>query len=210
MAPVGPPSTTTPTDLPLDGRTLGKATAPITLDIWSDYQCAECHGFAQDVLPQLVAKYVAAGKVKVVYHDFIIIDSNIGGHESADAANAARCAADQGKFWPFQDWLWANQGPEGSGSFSGVRLLQIGAQAALDMTTFQPCVGGGSHAAEVQAESLSVATSMPGTPTVVLNGVQLSSYDYATVSAAIELALSGSAATPPASIGPIATVVPSS
>ena len=210
VAPIVAPSATTPASLPSSGRALGDPAAPVTLDVWGDFQCPNCKNFAQTVLPQLVDKYVATGKVRVVYHDFIVIDSATGGHESADAANAARCAADQGEFWVFQDWLWANQGPEGTGAFSNVRLLQIGAQAGLDMRTFQPCVDADTHAAAVQAESASASTSMPGTPTVMLNGTPLSSYDFATVSAAIDLALSGSAATPPAADGPVATFPPSS
>ena len=46
------------------------------------------------------------------------------GSES-DAANAALCAADQGKFWIFSDYLWANQQNEQAGEFSRDRLIEI-------------------------------------------------------------------------------------
>jgi protein-disulfide isomerase len=208
LAPIVVPTTFTATGQSASGRTLGNTDAPVTLDVWSDYQCPLCQSFAQTVLRQLVTKYVATGKVRVVYHDFLVIDSNVGGHESADAANAARCAADQGKFWSYQDWLWVNQGAEGSGAFSVARLLEIGREAGLDMATFQPCVEGGTHAAEVQSETAAVPASMIGTPSVEVNGVLLNTYDYETVSAAIDAVLAGGSGSSPVAVQPAVSIVP--
>jgi protein-disulfide isomerase len=162
--------------------------------VWNDYQCPACGKFAAETLPKLIDNYVRQGKVKVVYHDFVVIDATTGGHESADAANAARCAADQGKFWSYQDWLWANQGIEGSGAFSIARLEELGRAAGLEPTTFQACVDKGTHQAEVAAETAEASspqavTFVFGTPTVFVNGVQSSGTDYASVSAAIDEAL---------------------
>ena len=183
------PTVLTPATIPSSGRTLGNASAPLTVDIYSDYQCPPCRGFSETVMPQIINKYVVTGQVKIMSHDFLVIDLAKGGHESLDAANAALCAADQGKFWTFQDWLFANQGPEVSGAFAVERLLQIGSRAGLAMNQFQPCVTSGKHNAEVQAESSSAQTHLIGTPTVVVNGQTLPDFDYATVSAAIDRAL---------------------
>lgn len=188
------PTTITPADVSSNGRTLGESSAPVTLDVWNDYQCPACGKFATETLPKLIDNYVRQGKVKVAYHDFIVIDATAGGHESADAANAARCAADQGKFWSYQDWLWANQGIEGSGAFSVARLEEFGRAAGLDTTTFQACVDKGTHQAEVAAETAEASspqavTFVFGTPTVFVNRVQSSATDYASVSAAIDEAL---------------------
>src|SRR5450759_2726394 len=109
--------------LGMPSRTLGNPSAPVTIDIWVDYQCAPCRELAEKVVPQLIEKYVRPGQAKIVIHDYVVIDANTGGHESAHAATAALCAAGQGKFWAFQDQLWANQGAEGSGAFSDDRLL---------------------------------------------------------------------------------------
>jgi protein-disulfide isomerase len=138
-------------------------------------------------MPQLTSKYVRPGKVKVVVHYLLVIDANIGGTESADSANAAMCAADQNKFWVYQDWLFANQGGEASGAFSKVRLMEMGRQAGLDMAKFQSCVGNDTHLAEVQAESdSSYAQALPGVPSVCVNGRLLPAYDFQTISAAID------------------------
>jgi protein-disulfide isomerase len=183
------PAVITPATIPSQGRTLGNASAPVTVDIYVDYQCPVCRNFTETVMPQIINRYVVGGQVKIMSHDFLVIDIVQGGHESVDAANAALCAADQGKFWTFHDWLFANQGAEASGAFAVERLLQIGSRAGLAMDQFQPCVTGGKHKAEVQAESSSAEAHLSGTPTVVVGGQTLPSFDYASVSAAIDRAL---------------------
>jgi protein-disulfide isomerase len=201
--PIVAPTVTTPADIPSDGRTLGNANAPVTLDVWVDYQCPACRVFETENRPRLIDEYVRPGKVKIVYHDLLVIDSTTGGHESADAANAAWCAADWGKFATFQDWLWANQGTEGGGAFTLDRLLEIGRRAGLNMTTFQPCVEGGAHAADVQAESAQAAADgVSATPTVLVNGQAAASNDYDTLSAAIDRALAAASASPSATASP--------
>lgn len=203
--PIVAPSIHTPTDIQSSGRTLGSSTAPVTLDIWADYQCPSCKTLAADVLPKLIDSYVKTGKLRIAYHDFLVIDSTSGGHESLDAANATRCAADQGKYWNFHDWLWANQGAEGGGAFTQARLLEIGRAAGLEMTAFQSCVSGGTHNAEVQAESAAAeASGIYATPSVAVNGRQLATYDYETIVAAVDVALA--AVTPsPAGSSPAAS-----
>ena len=191
------PSENTPTDVPSSGRTLGNPSAPVTLDVWEDYQCPACGDFGLMVQPRLIDTYVERGELKIVTHDFIVIDGNIGGHESADAANAALCAADQGKFWTFQDWLFANHGQEGSGAFAAARLIEMGRRAGLDMTMFQTCVEQDSHRADVTAErGLAQAKSVIETPTVFVNGQRTVSFDYATVAAAIDTSLAATSVSP--------------
>ena len=182
------PSAFTPSDIPSDGRTLGNPSATVTVDEWEDYQCPPCGYWAHDIMPKLITAYVKPGKVKVAVHYVIVIDVTMGGHESADAANAALCASDQGMFWVYQDWLLANQGAEASGAFSGVRLLEMGRRAGLDMARFRPCVEAGTHVAEVQAEAASaLAASINDAPSVLVNGVEVTdSLDYATIAAAID------------------------
>jgi len=183
------PSVTTPPSIPSTGRTLGNPSAPVTLDMWVDYQCPSCADFHLTVLPKLIDNYVAPGKVTVVSHDFPVIDMARGGHESVDAANAALCAADQGKFWTYQDWLFANQGQEAGGSFAVERLLEMGSRAGLDMSKFRPCVTGEVHSAGVITEVDNAGGSVSYTPSILVSGKLVSANDYASVSAAIDAAL---------------------
>jgi protein-disulfide isomerase len=199
--PIVAPTVTTPADIQSSGRTLGNPSAPVTIDVWLDYQCEPCREFALTVMPQLIQKYVRPGTARIVVHDMIVIDGYGGGVESAHAAAAARCAADKGKFWQYQDWLWANQYTEFSGAFSDNRLTEFAGNAGLDTQAFSQCLVGGTHSAEVNAESSAAASAgITGTPTIKVNGALVQSYDFATVSAAID-AISSSASASPAASG---------
>jgi protein-disulfide isomerase len=197
------PDAALPAGIVTSGRTVGNASAPVTIDVYVDYQCAACSVLYRSVLPQVIETYVMPGEARIVFHDFIVIDSATGGQESLDAANAARCAADQGQFDTYQAWLFANQGTEGGGAFSKARLVAIAEQAGLDGATFQTCVDNGSHNAEVRAESDAAATTLLGVPSILVNGKPLSSVTYDDIKAAVDAALL-SVASPSTSTSPSA------
>jgi protein-disulfide isomerase len=166
------PLTTTPIALASD-RTLGEAAAPVTLEIWSDFQCPVCGEFARTVEPVIIARYVPAGTLRIVQHDaaFQGAKSPHPFDESVEAGAAARCAADQGRYWPFYDWTFANQSGENLGAFAAGRLKSIATAAGLDVPTWQACVGTGQQQAAVRSEtSQSVAHGVNATPTMILNG----------------------------------------
>jgi protein-disulfide isomerase len=223
------PSVTTPTNIAQSDRTLGDASAKVTVDVWEDFRCTGCFAFRTEIEPTVVEKYVATGKAKIVYHDFLTIDQP-GQTESRDAANAARCAAAQGKFWVMHDWLFANQSPrELAGAFTIDRLVAIGKAAGMDMSTFEPCVRNGTYNAQVAAEMSSAPSSIASTPSIFVDGKLVTDPTNAQlipsadiIGAAIDAALSpsaspsasastGASATPAASVtaAPTATTAPS-
>ncbi len=213
-APVG--SAITPATITTNGLTLGNADAKHTIDLWEDFQCPGCRDFTVETEPQVVANYVQTGKAKLVWHDFLVIDSKTGGTESLDSANAARCAADQGMFWTYHDWLYANQYSEGSGAFTKARLKTIGQQVGIkDLSKFNSCVDGGTHNADVQTEQSQIPSGSTGTPTMIIDGgAPFTPGNYATISAALDKALGvtsspSASVVPPASAAPPASVVPS-
>ena len=166
------PSTQTPVAL-ADGRSVGKADAPVTLDVWSDFQCPACGELARTVEPLLVDRYVTAGTLRIVYHDaaFQGAKSNAPYDESVEAAAGARCAADQNRYWPFQDWTFANQAGENKGAFDAGRLKAIATAAGLDLTAWDACLATGQQQAAVRAETKqAVADGVDSTPTMILNG----------------------------------------
>ena len=202
--PIAPiPSVGTPASIPFDGRTLGNANAPHTMDMWEDFQCTACYAFTIDVEPQVVTNYVATGKLKLVYHDLLTIDSQVAGEtESLDAANAALCATDQGQFWPYHDWLFANQYSENSGAFTKDRLKSIAQSAGIkDLTTFNTCVDNGTHNADVVTEQSQ--TTSTSTPTLIVDGGTPISFDgtYTSVSSVIDAALGVNASPSPGASG---------
>jgi len=216
------PGVVTPTTIPVSGTTLGNANAPVTVDLYGDFRCSACLAFTvEGTEKQLVDNYIATGKAKLVWHDFLTIDTP-GVTASRDAANAALCAADQGKFWTMHDWLYANQSADESpGAFTQERLLTIGKDAGLDTAKYDPCVQQGTHLSEVQKEQTNQPAGIGGTPAIFVNGKQIqgpvdSSSGQATVptydliAAAIDGVLNPSAS-PAASgsVSPSASTAPS-
>jgi protein-disulfide isomerase len=152
----------------------------------------------------LIDTYVATGKARLVWHDYLTIDAD-GSTASRDAANAAWCAADQGKFWTMYDWLYANQSPvEAASAFTMARLSAIGKAAGLDMTAYQACLDAGTHDAAIAAEQTDKPAQVTATPSIVVNGkfVPGATADswptYSLISAAIEAALASPTPSPSA------------
>jgi protein-disulfide isomerase len=48
----------------------GSPSAPITLEVYTDYQCPHCREFYLDVLPSLTKEFIATGKVRLIHRDF--------------------------------------------------------------------------------------------------------------------------------------------
>ena len=116
--------------------------------------------------PRLIREYVAAGRLRIVFRDYAFL-----GQESLDAAAAARAAGEQGAFWPYHDWLFANQAGENRGAFRREVLVEIARRVGLDVARFERDLDDPATAAAVAAER-DAAASVPvnSTPTLVLNG----------------------------------------
>jgi protein-disulfide isomerase len=147
-----------------DGMTLGAADAPVTVDLWEDFQCPACREFTEQFEPVVVNDYVINGKVRLVYHDLSFI-----GPESVAAAIAARVAGESGKYWPYHDYLFTNQLPENSGGLNQARLEAIATAVGLNLDTFR---AGQSDAAIRQAVTTTSqegrAAGITQTPTIVV------------------------------------------
>jgi len=166
------PSAPTPVAL-ADGRAIGKASAPVTMEVWSDFQCPVCGEFARIVEPQLIARYVTPGTLRIVHHDaaFQGAKSSASYDESVEAGAGARCAADQGRYWPFQDWTFANQSGENKGAFAEGRLRSIATASGLDVTTWDACRATGEQQAAVRSDTAqALAAGVNATPTMILGG----------------------------------------
>ena len=180
-----PPSDPTPTEL-ADGRALGSADAPATLDVWADFQCPSCAIFSRAAEARIIREYVATNKLRIVFHDFAFI-----GDESRQAAIAARAAEAQGKFWPYHDWLFANQDGENLGGFRREVLVGIARRVGLDVGAFEAALGDSTLADAVTTETASGAkASVRSTPTLIIDGQVIRGVPaWDDLSAAIEAAI---------------------
>jgi protein-disulfide isomerase len=170
-----------------DGLALGAATAPVTVELWSDFQCPACGLFTKSMEPALVRDYVLPGKVRLVYHDLSFL-----GTESVDAAIAARVAARSNRFWAFHDYLFANQRGEQQGAFAQPRLEAIATSIGLDVAEFR--AGQSDPAirqAVIEEQALGTAAAIAQTPTLVVGSQKFAGVPrtYADLKAAVDRAL---------------------
>jgi len=157
----------------VDRNTIGDPNAPIQIVEYSDFQCPFCERFATDTEPLLTEYFVSTGKVLFTHRSAgNWVSSNMGGArtESQDAALAAYCAADQGKYWEMLDSLFANnRDVEDQGSFSDKRLTAMAESINLDMAAYQDCYNSGKYEDEVQQDfDDAVAAGISGTPFFVM------------------------------------------
>ena len=174
-----------------NGKTLGPADAKVVVMEFADFQCPYCKEFHDTIVPQIVSKYVATGKIRFEYHHFIVVDSNVGGSESEHAAEASECANSQGKFWEYFNLGFANQGQEGQGAFSDSRLKAFASTLGLDTTKFNACFNSHSMAQAVSADgALAASHQLNSTPSLVVNNVLVQNpMDFTAVQVAIDAAL---------------------
>ena len=93
-APIGVEVASAPIGIPAQGYVLGVIDAPVTIDLYEDFQCPACREWGRTVFPNLVQNELAAGTARIVFHDLAFI-----GPESQDAARAGYAAAQQDRFW---------------------------------------------------------------------------------------------------------------
>ncbi|MBK8783410.1 MAG: DsbA family protein [Anaerolineales bacterium] len=114
---------------------VGDPNAPIKIEEYSDFQCPFCRVFFENTEEALIQNYVANGTVYFEYHSF----GAFIGAESGQAAEAAYCAGDQGKFWEMHDIIFANQTGENVGAYTDRRLVAFAEKLELNMSEFNDC-----------------------------------------------------------------------
>ncbi len=171
-----------------DGMALGSADAPLTIELWSDFQCPACAAFTRQIEPRLVSDYVDDSRVRLVYRDLAFL-----GPESQSAAIAARAAGQSGLFWQYHDYLFANQVPEHNvGNFSQARLEEIATAIGLDLVEFRAAQADPELRRAVDREqSLAAAAGISSTPTLIIGNERLTGVpaSYADLAALIDQAL---------------------
>jgi protein-disulfide isomerase len=186
--PIGTIATVVP-DVPtqVNRNTAGNPNAPVKVTEYADYQCPACLQFEQNYYDTLIKTYVDTGKVFFTYMPFQVI-----GPESDSAAQAAYCAADQGKYWQMHDTLYANQGAENSKQFTGPRLKAMAVAAGLDANQFNSCYDSQKYASQVsQDQTSALALGLNSTPSFTLDGKLISWQNMSEILSAIQAATQG-------------------
>lgn len=144
------------------------------LSLYEDFQCPHCREFEKTFGPT-ITKLVDSGAVASDYYMVAILNSPINKNYSTRAANAAYCVADVDKeaFLRFHGALFAQQPDEGSGAApDNNALIETARQAGVPTDKVSSCINSGKYSDMV--EGLAAAAKIQATPTIRLNGEEIS------------------------------------
>lgn len=171
--PVGEITEIAPREWPSpEGLAIGDPEAPVTIEIFEDFQCSSCYQFWQQIEPQVIENMVEPGQVRYVFRHYPFLDDYLGrAGESDQSANASMCANEQGRFWDYHDMLFTNWAGENQGAFRDARLVAFAEALDLDMEAFQACFDENRYRDEIEADrDLGDQMGVQGTPSVFVNG----------------------------------------
>lgn len=167
--PTPEPAPSEPVDVPIgDAPSIGEADAPVTIVEYTDYQCPYCSRHFEQTYPQIVEEYVETGVVRYVFKDYPLTSIH---PQALVAAQAARCARDQGAFIEMHDALFSRQ-EEWSGKGNAIEVfVGFAEEFGLNGDVLAQCVESGEYEEAVLAD-LDEGTSLGvrGTPTFFING----------------------------------------
>lgn len=168
-APPAPPPAAAPDtiDLRRIGYDRGAADAPVVVIEFSDFGCPFCATFATTTYPALHREFVATGKVRWKYVPFVMGMFPNG----AEAARAAECAGEQGKFWAMHDRLFQHQGEWKRSRTPAAAFAGFAAAAGVDRARFGTCYRADGGAARTRTNNRAAdAVGIRATPSFLING----------------------------------------
>ncbi|MBI2816208.1 MAG: DsbA family protein [Acidobacteria bacterium] len=120
---------------------MGDEKAPLVIVEFGDYECPYSNLHANSTLPQIVAQYVKPAKVRYFYKDFPLEEIH---PQAFKAAEAARCAGEQGKYWEMHDRFLR--------SGKALVISEPPANLALDLSKFQQCMDNGKYGPQIRKD----------------------------------------------------------
>lgn len=172
--------------------TAGQASAPVAVDVFSDYVCPGCERFEQRYGDEMT-EALNAGRLTVRHHAVGLLDENSdpAGYSSR-AANASVCAAAAGVFPAYHARLFAEMPAQGGPGLSDDQLVGFGTELGAP-ASFGECVRSGANADAVAAETQAMiddtalrnAEGEVATPTVLLDGARVDLDDTSWLSDAL-------------------------
>ncbi len=142
-----------------NSQVLGPKDAPVKIIEFADYECPYCQKIYPD-LKKLQTDF--KGQVAFAFKDY-----PLPMHKHAEkAAEASRCAAEQGKYWEYHDVLF-----EKNAGLDPPQLKDYAQKLGLDSAKFDACLDSGSQAAAIKLDKQEGEDlGLTGTPTLFING----------------------------------------
>ena len=157
---------------PLEPRTKGSESAPVTVYEMSDFQCPFCERFFRETFPIIERDYIDTGKVKWVFINFPLTSLH---PNAVPAAEFASCAAKQDKFWPAHDMLYGRQSDWATlndvGSFFTGWISELG----LNRGQMVACLQSGETRRDIQLDAEgAIKSGATSTPSFYIEGGMMS------------------------------------
>lgn len=140
---------------------LGDPDAPVTVIEFADFACTGCRAWVNSgVKEQLQEKY--GDQVRFAFENFPIRSA-----ESAKAAEAGLCAAEQNAFWTFHDYVFMEVSAR---ALSVDELKGYAVEIGLDSEAFDTCLDEGRYADDVaEGKQMALDVGLRGTPGFLVN-----------------------------------------
>jgi protein-disulfide isomerase len=149
-----------------DPRALGDVDAPVVMIEWADFLCPFCGVFARDTEPELIARYVETGILRIEWRDL-----PFQGEEAVLAAIGGQAAAEQDAFWAYHDALFTADLRRSDGRMSREFLLEVAGALDLDVEAFDAALDDPALAERVQTEAMQAQSlGITGTPAFIVGG----------------------------------------
>ena len=146
---------------PDPARLAGDPKAPVTIIEFGDFSSPATRK-AEATIKKVMAKF--PGKVKLAYRDF----PSVPIYPQAElAAEASRCAGEQGKFWPYHDLLISDPARQ-----THEDLLDDARRLKLDDKQFDSCLSSNRYESSVNQDlELGIHAGVVLAPTFFINGM---------------------------------------
>jgi protein-disulfide isomerase len=159
---------------------LGKKDAPITVVEFTDAQCGYCRNFHATTFAEMRTKLIASGKVRFVSRDLPLDVDSV----SMVAAEAMRCAADQGLYWNLREAIMTT--PE---RLSQDSIVEHARAVGANVDKLKACLALHTYRAAIQRD-IDEATSLNigGTPAFIIGKTTADGVDGLAVMGALSYA----------------------
>lgn len=141
-------------------RFMGSPDAALTIVMFTDFECGYCEQFHTQTFPDLKKHFIDVGTVR-----FYSIDLPLESHKHAlSAAQAGRCADEQGQFWQMHDRMQAT-----TEELNNTTLVKFMTELGVDVAAFRKCIDEDKYKeAVLQDAKRAVFSGVKGTPTFVV------------------------------------------
>lgn len=138
---------------------LGNQDAPVTIVEFFSFSCPHCGDFALDTAPLIEKEFVESGQVRYELHPLALEGAMLS------ASEAAACAGDQGRYWEYNETLFANFEVNGTDAYKTDRLKEYAEALGLNSDAFNSCLDSHEYRDSVVEETEKVVeASISSTP----------------------------------------------